>query len=41
MGKTHLIHPAFTQLGPGMTKQKKEVRRVTAREVTSGDVLIG
>ena len=41
MGKTHLGHPAITQLGSGTSKQKKEVCRATAHEVTSGDVLIG
>ena len=41
MGKTHLVHPAFTQLGLRTSKQKKEVCRVTAQVVISGDVLIG
>ena len=41
MGKTHLVHPAVTQLGLRTSKQKKEVRRITAQVVTSGNVLIG
>ena len=35
-GKTHLVHPAVTQLGLRTSKQKKEVRRHLAHEVILG-----
>ena len=38
MGKTHLVHPAITQLGLRTSKQKKEVRRHLAHEVILGAI---
>ena len=38
MGKTHLVHPAFTQRGLRTSKQKKEVRRLLAHEMILGAI---
>ena len=38
MGKTHLVHPAVTQLGLRTSKQKKEVRRHLAHKVILGAI---